>query len=324
MGIFAIASRKVNLTETAYYSGDHMLYHNHCQAMGTRLDIIFHGVEKPEGDEAFSVVYSRISELEGILSRYDENSPVSMINRVCSRRPMVIDGQLFSILSMCMDYYERTEGLFDVGIGYATRKIREGVKDPGSIREMLENSGMKMVAMEPGKKQIRFHCDRVEVDLGGFGKGYALDYVKSAMPDMGISDAFISFGDSSVLGLGNHPHGKGWKSGISHLFKPGESVFAFDLVNESLSTSGTGTAGKGGKGYGHILHPLSGEVISGPVHASVVSASAAEAEVLSTALLVATEKEKEGLMKEFPACRAIEVAYDEGGNARVRDLVSNI
>jgi thiamine biosynthesis lipoprotein len=313
----------MNLADAAYYSDEHGLYHNHCQAMGTRLDVILHGVERPSGDQAFKMIYSTVSELELILSRFDENSPISMINHLASKNAVVAGDDLFSILSMCKDYHERTSGLFDSGIGRVIAGIRNGNTEPDTIREMLEHSGMDNIILEPGNKSVRFLDDYVEIDLGGFGKGYALDRIKSRLISIGISDAFISFGDSSILALGNHPYGQGWKSGVNHLFKPGESLFAFDLMNESLSTSGTGPGKSRDHLAGHILHPVKGFLEPGLLHISVTSESAVDAEVLSTAMIAATEEEKGMLLERFPGCRAVQVTYDDAGNASVRELHNN-
>ncbi len=113
---------------------------------------------------------------------------------------------------------------------------------------LLDSSGMKQVILDRDKMTIRFRNEVVQVDFGGFGKGYALERIRKLLLSHGILNAFISFGESSVLALGNHPHGVGWKAGVNHQMITGNSLFSFDLQNESLSTSG----------MGQILHPVRG------------------------------------------------------------------
>jgi thiamine biosynthesis lipoprotein len=313
----------MNPVEAAYYSDEYRLYHNHSQAMGTRLDVVLLGVDKSGGDQAFKMISAAVSELELILNRFDENSTISMINHLASKKSVAAGGDLFSILSICRDYHKRTFGIFDAGIGKVTAGIRNGNTEPEVIRELLEHSGMDNIILDPGNKSVRFLDDRVEIDLGGFGKGYALDRIKSRLTGIGISDAFISFGDSSILAMGNHPHGKGWKSGISHLFKPGENLFAFDLMNESLSTSGTCPGKSRDHLAGHILHPVKGFLKPGLLHISVTAELAVDAEVLSTAMVAATEEEKGMLLERFPGCRAVQVTYDDAGNTSVQEIHNN-
>ncbi|MFC2098191.1 FAD:protein FMN transferase [Bacteroidota bacterium] len=310
----------MKLSESAYYSSEFGLYHNHCQAMGTRLDAVIHGVEQDAGERAFEKICSELVELENKLSRFDEKSQISMINQLGSKQVIVIDSELFSILSQCRDYYEKTSGLFDVSIGKVISEARRNSSDSKILLKMLNESGMDKISLDPEKCSVRFLNEHVEIDLGGFGKGYALDRLKSLLHSMDISDAFISFGDSSILALGNHPHGKGWKSGVNNLLKPGESLFEFDLIDESLSTSGTGPNNTRGDRQGHVLHPGRGLIDPGYQHISVVSHHAVEAEVLSTALLVASDEEKSDLLEKFPACRAIEIKYDPDGNTHLRNF----
>ena len=113
---------------------------------------------------------------------------------------------------------------------------------------LLDSSGMKQVILDRDKMTIHFRNEVVQVDFGGFGKGYALERIRKLLLSHGILNAFISFGESSVLALGNHPHGTGWKAGVNHQMITGNSLFSFDLQNESLSTSG----------MGQILHPVRG------------------------------------------------------------------
>jgi thiamine biosynthesis lipoprotein len=288
--------------------------------MGTRLDVLFSGVENSEGQEAFERIYGIVSRLEHLLSRFDENSPLSRLNRLAARKAMAAEEELFHVLTLCRDYYQRTCGLFDVGIGKVTSMIREGRSDPGSVLEWLRRSGMERVELDPEKRTVHFFSDAVEIDLGGFGKGFALGKVMSSLNLMGISNAFISFGDSSILALGSHPHGHGWKSGINHLFKPGESLYVFDLMNESLSTSGTIPGARRSGLPAHILHPVRGTLDPGMRCMSVASSLATDAEVLSTALLAASAEERDKTLEHFPGCRAVEVSYGGEGKASVQIL----
>jgi len=288
--------------------------------MGTRLDVLLHGVEQDTGGQVFEKVYQMISSLEQNLSRFDENSAISTINRLGSKKDLVISDEIYSILSACKEYHEKTLGLFDIGIGRVTAEIRNGTVNKDEIKGMLEKSGIENIILNQEKSAVRFRSEQIELDLGGFGKGYALEQLKSLLIRMEISDAFISFGNSSILALGNHPHGQGWKSGISHLLKQGESLFEFELKNESLSTSGTSPDNTRGDRIGHILHPEKGLVETGFKHISVASGQAVEAEVLSTALMAASDKEMIEILSYFPDCRAIEVKYDEDGTALLRNL----
>lgn len=321
MSIFVPKSgQDLKLEDSAYYSEDHQLYHNHFAAMGTRLDLIFYGNSVQEGHRLAEVLLQELRRLEILMSRYQEDSPVWMVNQLAGKKSLQVDDELFNILLTCMEFHEQTGGLFDISLGAVVDLIKQGEYDPPTLKKLLESSGMKQVILDPDKMTIRFRNELVQVDFGGFGKGYALERIRKLLLSHGILNAFISFGESSVLALGNHPHGAGWKAGVKHQMITGNSLFSFDLQNESLSTSGI-TSGQGDTcKMGQILHPVRGITDKKYHHISVKSPSATEAEILSTALIAADESELKNILAQFHAIEAKGIIYDREGKATIAYL----
>jgi len=81
------------------------------------------------------------------------------------------------------------------------------------------------------------------------------------------------------------------------------SLDEFELRNVSMSTSGnTPSYGK------HIVHPLSGEYIEDKKLICVVAPNALDAEILTTALMVIPDSEKEKITRNFTVEKTTE--YD--------------
>jgi thiamine biosynthesis lipoprotein len=254
------------------------------------------------------------------MSRYQEDSPVWMVNKLAGKKSLSLDHELFEILQTCEEYHERTGGLFDISLGSVVDLIKKGRYDPTTFNRLLGYSGMKQVILDPDKLTIRFRNEAVQIDFGGFGKGYALERIRRLLLSHGILNAFISFGESSILALGNHPHGAGWKAGVNHQMIKGESLFEFDLQDESLSTSGI-TSSQGDTGnMGQILHPVRGITDKKYHHISVKSSSATEAEIISTALIAADESEQKEILAQFQAIEAKGIIYDQEGVAMIKNL----
>ena len=292
--------------------------------MGTRLDMIFYGHSVDEGHRLAKFLLEEIRRLELLMSRYQEDSPVWMVNKLAGKKSLSLDHELFNILQTCEEYHERTGGLFDISLGSVVDLIKKGSYDPSTFNRLLESSGMKQVILDPDKLTIRFRNEAVQIDFGGFGKGYALERIRKLLLSHGILNAFISFGESSVLALGNHPHGAGWKAGVNHQMIKGESVFEFDLQDESLSTSGiTSVQGDTDK-MGQILHPVRGITDKIYHHITVKSSSATEAEIISTALIAADESEQKEILAQFQAKEAKGIIYDREGVARINNLTFGI
>lgn len=296
------------------------MYHNHFAAMGTRLDMILYGHVVQEGHRLAEIILLELRRLEILLSRYQENSPVWMINQLAGKKSLTLDDELFSILLTCKEFHEQTGGLFDISLGSVVDLIKQGEYEPKKLQMLLDFSGMKQVILDPDKTCIRFRNELVQIDFGGFGKGYALEQIRKLLLSHGILNAFISFGESSVLALGNHPHGAGWKAGVNHQMIRGKSLFAFDLQNESLSTSGINKGPGDENKLGQILHPIRGITDRKYHHISVKSSSATEAEIISTALIAADEFEQQTILAQFKAIEAKGIIYDGEGVPTISNL----
>ena len=133
-----------------------------------------------------------------------------------------------------------------------------------------------------------------KLDFGGFGKGYFLRKCEAMLRDEGIECAFVDFGGSSILGIGHHPYGDSWKVGVVNPYTHA-SIGEIELMDSSLSTSGNTPSYTG-----HIRNPKTGEVCNSRMIATVVSKDPLDAEVVSTVMMIASEKERNQLITDFP------------------------
>jgi FAD:protein FMN transferase len=254
---------------------------------------------------------------ERLMSRFDPDSPLSDLNRRAAHHAVEPAAELWQILSLCRDYWTRSGGAFDITLWPLNRLWRERIaigEQPSepALQQALEQTGFQHLHFDDTARTMRFDRPGMSLDLGAFGKGYALDRLADSLRAADVEQAFLSFGESSVTVLGSHPHGPAWPVGVSNIFPPHEPVHTFPLRDASLSTSGTAPFNAaGGPGVlGQIIDPRSGRPIQGYRTLSVASLSGTEAEVLSTALLITPEKERADLLAGFTAASAVEFVYD--------------
>jgi thiamine biosynthesis lipoprotein len=122
----------------------------------------------------------------------------------------------------------------------------------------------------------------VQLDLGGYAKGYALDRAAELMRQAGIHNALINIG-GNVLALGTHGK-RAWRVGIQHPRKPGPIATLELHDGEAIGTSGDYQRyfEFGGKRYCHLIDPRSGRPAQG-VQAVTVLTHGAHAGTLSDA-----------------------------------------
>lgn len=133
------------------------------------------------------------------------------------------------------------------------------------------------------------------VDLGGIGKGYALDRAAETLREWSIDTALIHSGQSTLLALGS-PRGaigpsasgassissrrSGWEIAIRDPDDHARVLGTVRLRDRALSGSGTVIHGP------HIIDPRTGKPAASPRGAWALAGSAAVSDALSTAFMV--------------------------------------
>ena len=135
---------------------------------------------------------------------------------------------------------------------------------------------------------VSFDRPGVELDLGGIGKGYAVDRVVELLRRRGVASALVNLGGSSVYGLGAPPGKTAWEVGIQDPTDPAKTAVTVTLRDRALSVSG-GYARffeENGVTYAHILDPRTGRPVQGVLSVAILSDSATDGDALDNVLFV--------------------------------------
>ncbi len=273
-------------------------YHRQIMAMGTRLDIVFPGLDLERGELLYELIRRELERLEGIFSRFDPDSELRHINEAGAGSELTLSPDMDRILHLAKSYSNRLNGYFDITLAPHINELKEG-KD-----SQVHLNGMDRLLLSDGS--IIKRDPALSLDLGGIGKGYALENINRIIQKAGISTAFISFGESSVYVHGKHPFGDSWKVSLMNPDGSGQPGHTFELTNSALSVSGNTRANREKFGtWGHICYPHTGKMRTELGLVAVLCSSPLEAEVLSTALFSAGEKQYKTLLDNFPGSQAV-------------------
>jgi FAD:protein FMN transferase len=152
----------------------------------------------------------------------------------------------------------------------------------------LASVGMRHVELDPEAYTVRFKRPGVQIDMGAYGKGYAIERAVDSLKENGVTSALLHGGTSSAAVIGTPPGQACWRVQLSEPFKPAGAFITVELINEALSVSAIhGKAfAAGGRTYGHVIDPRTGRPVDRALAAAVAGQSASTCEVLSTALMV--------------------------------------
>jgi thiamine biosynthesis lipoprotein len=272
--------------------------HRQLNSMGTRLDMVFPDIPRESCNGLVKQIKAELDRIEGMLSIYRPDSELSLLNSHAHAGTIEVSQELFDILGRIMQYHGETRAYFDISM----KPVRDFWNDhSGEVENLPEDvrnkTGMSRIILET--EGIRYTNQGVFLDLGGFGKGYAIEQILTILEEARVDCGLISFGESLIYGLGSHPYGDSWR--VSIPFGDQANPLEFDLKNEALSISGnTLNNQKKFADSGHIVNPVTLQMARLDGLLSVKSRDPVRAEVFSTALFSAGPQASEELIKDIP------------------------
>lgn len=276
--------------------------------MGTVLDItLWHS----DPEQAKNVLRRSVQEahrLEGILSHYDPASALSMFNNQAGNGKIKIDRELFRLLALATDLSLRTSGYFDVTVGPLVSLWQQAgekgmLPEPHLLFQTLNLVGsQKLKLYETGEAELL--KEGMKIDLGGIGKGFAVDRIVEILRQAKVKGALVNFGGSSLYALGSPPQEDSWPIGVKGIGE--ELVGVIRLKDQALSTSGS--MGRyweiEGVRYGHLINPKSGLPVVQPRGATAIATTATEAEALTKPPVLLGKQGME-MIKIFPQTESL-------------------
>ena len=88
------------------------------EAMATTFEIFIQHNDARYAGQAARAAFDEVDRLEGLLSRYIENSDICRINNLAAGESTPVNLDTFKCLEIAAKMHEQTEGVFDVTIGH--------------------------------------------------------------------------------------------------------------------------------------------------------------------------------------------------------------
>lgn len=261
------------------------------KAMATIFEIFIVHSDPTLAEQAAFAAFRKLDSLEAELSRFIENSDISQINSLGPYQSLVLNLDTFQCLQLCFDLYHQTNGAFDISIGSF---IDRALNRADASTEISDRATPDDLFLDPDSQTVSLLADKpVSLDLGAFGKGFALDKMAEILDEWDIHIAILHGGFSSVLALDPPENMPGWPVTISSPTPPHQTLGILHLNRCALGASGLQ------KGP-HIVDPRTGSTVSHTLAAWVSVTDAASADAISTAGMVMSQAELEAFCCDFP------------------------
>jgi thiamine biosynthesis lipoprotein len=262
--------------------------------MGTRMVVELWADDRDQGDAAVAAVLAEMRRIDASMSTYKPSSEVSQVNAQAAQRAVKVSPELFDLLATARDFSVVTEGAFDItyaSVGYLY-DYREHIRpNDAQIAQALPGINYKHVLLDANARTVKFSQPGVRIDLGGIGKGHAVDRGIAILQARGFKHALVTAGgDSRIVG---DRFGNPWVVGIRHPDRKDEVIAKIPLEDAALSTSGDYERyfDEDGVRYHHILDPHTGKSARKVRSATIIGPTATRTDGLSkTAFVLGAER----------------------------------
>ena len=288
--------------------------------MGTWCDLVV--LNSSPNAEAVEASFQEIARLERVMSNWDAASEVSALNARAGNGPQPVSTDLAAVVREATDLCSLTAGAFDATVGSAVHAWgfdTESPRKPTSerARQAASPVGCDRIRVQTEPPAIALERG-TRIDLGGIGKGYAVDRALAVLRAHGVTRAKLDFGSSS-LGFVGQIDG-GWPVVVADPRNRDRPLVSFRVSEGSVSTSGQREHSfiRNGQRYGHIFDPRTGlPVQSRLLLVTVIAPDAGLADGLSTALFVMGSTEGARLVSTLPDTAAIFVEERAGHDVTI-------
>jgi thiamine biosynthesis lipoprotein len=285
---------------------------------GTRVEVSVWGESADKAGQALAAVLAEFDRLHRMLHAW-QPSELTALNAAIARgeRDIAVSPELTFILQEAAAIAARADQLFNPALGglvalwgFHAEEFRPQLPDPAAV-DALVKAAPRMSDLAIADNRVTSANRSVQLDLGGYAKGYALDRAAAILRGLGVHNALINIG-GNVMALGTKG-GQPWRVGIQHP-RAAAPLATLELRDgEAIGTSGDYQRyfELDGRRYCHLLDPRSGRPAEGVQAVSVLVTPRAGAGALSDAaskpLFIAGAGDWRGLARRLGVEHALRI-----------------
>lgn len=247
--------------------------------------------------EALDAIEDGFSEFDRIVkqyTRFNENSELSNLNRNAGNIVSITD-EFFMLIEKMITIANESNGAFDPTVidflevygydkNYDFSKLDNPDLDKFVEKIKNERPSYKDIKLFPKKKSVQLSKNQ-KIDLGGIGKGYALDCASEKIKAKGFENFLIDAG-GDIFASGVNEKGNAWEVGLKTMNKKNEIeiVGKINLKDEALASSGSWA--RKVKQFHHLIDPRTGKPSENFKTVFVKAKTATMADAWATAVFV--------------------------------------
>ncbi len=283
--------------------------------MGTFASVALPATNLSCLDDATELARHALAEVESETSTFIPDSPVSHLNQSAGSTAIIpLPPHAATVFDLSQAAFVHSSGAFDPTVGPYMHVWGFRKKTP---LELPSDHELQAAAARVGWDKVertdsgaRLTAGGMRLDFGAVGKGYGVDVAFERLQAAGLQDVMVNLGGNLRCSGNARPGRPGWLVAVRDPFLPyGRGSVGTLPLSHGLATATSGRYEQyveiGGRRYAHVIDPRSGQPVAGMAQVTVVARTAAEADVLSTALFVLGIEEGCAMLRHYPGSMAL-------------------
>lgn len=245
-------------------------------------------------------LFDAYNEYEGIVN-------ICTLNLCAGNSAVEISDELYTFLEYAAEASEASLGYTSITVGALTAVWKEAINTSSpptadTLKEAAKHISASSLVLDGNTRTVLFKDKLLKLDVGAFAKGYAAEITAERLIEAGCDSFLLNFG-GTLIAEGQKADGESWYGGIQSPDGDGDLNISIDISGKAMSTSGSYLRGfeLDGVKYHHIINPFTYVPENRFTSVTVICTSAAQADVLSTALFSMTQEAGEELVSSFRA-----------------------
>lgn len=244
------------------------LHQQQSYVFGTLVEVSIYGAPEAQARAAAAAVLARFDALHRELHAW-QPSALSRLNAALARgERATVSPELAAMLKDAQALAAQSDELFNPAIGglialwgFQADAPQGRVPDDAAIAAWVARRP-RMADLVIDGDTVSSRNPAVQIDLGGYAKGRALDDGVGILKQHGIANALVNIG-GNIIALGRHGE-RPWRVGIQHPRTPGTLATLELHDGEAVGTSGDYQRSfeVDGRRYCHLIDPRDGRPAS--------------------------------------------------------------
>lgn len=200
-----------------------VIFRRTVKLMGDVFEISVVGNNPGWADDRIDDAITEINRVDKLLSGFNDDGAVNVINRNAGIKPVKTDAEVFRLIDRSAQLADLTHGAFDISFSTGEKMDAAGM---GYQDIELDNKAFTVFLKEKGMR----------IGFGANSKGYAADRAKYILQMNGVASGVINAG-GDLLAWGSQPDDQPWTVATANPSQKNHPLANINISNMALATS---------------------------------------------------------------------------------------